>query len=176
MSKPIFPIARKSDLLISALDQETIIYDTKTDKASCLDKLGTAVWNACDGESDIASILSALKSRGHQDVTDQIVLMAIHQLEQEGLLEDSFVIEEYRRKSLSRREMIRSLGKGAAALLPVVTTVVVPPAVHAASGLPNGALCNAGTECLSGWCCRRPPFRVYRCRRFKPPGNSGNCK
>lgn len=172
MSQSIYPKARKSNLLTSTVGPETIVYDTAADKASCLDKLAAAVWNACDGESDTASILQVLRNSGYQGANEQIILMAIDQLGRAGLLEASFKIEARKRQNLSRRAMLQLLGAKAAAVLPVITTIVVPPAVHAASLRPPGARCTSTSQCASGYCCGRTGnARRGRCSNSCPPGH-----
>lgn len=166
MSKSIYPMARKNGLLTSQMGSETIVYDTETDKASCLNQETTAVWEACDGKNDIASILESIKNEAFEEANEQIVMMAIDQLEQAGLLEESLEIDEQKGDTLSRREMLRLLGAKAAAVLPVVTTIVVPPAIHAASLLPLRARCTSSSQCASGICCDRGGDpTIGRCRR-----------
>jgi hypothetical protein len=49
MNKYFCPKARKHELVTTKISDETVVYDLKTDKGSCLVALTTIVWEACDG-------------------------------------------------------------------------------------------------------------------------------
>jgi hypothetical protein len=54
----------------------------------------------------------------------------------------------------SRREMLRTLGRGAAVVVPLVTAITVPTSAQAqATGcLANGMPCISNSQCCSGNC------------------------
>lgn len=47
ISNDFYPIARKTDLVIQEADDEVLIYDLSTNKASCLNKTAAFVWQNC---------------------------------------------------------------------------------------------------------------------------------
>lgn len=152
MNNSFCPKARNHELLIRDVDDEALVYDLITDKASCLDNLTTSVWKACDGKTDIESILDKLKGRDHKDSNIHLVWVAIDQLEQAGLLEE-FNSPEWNKSRTSRREMFRMLGKGVIGALPVISTISIQPALAQVSGCkPKGAPCFFSSECCSNRC------------------------
>lgn len=152
MNNLFCPKARNQELLIREIDGETVVYDLKTDKASCLDDLTTSVWKACDGKTDIESILDKLKCSDYQDSNINLVWVAIDQLGQAGLLEES-ISPEWNKSSTSRREMFRMLGKGVIGALPVISTISIQPALAQVSGCkPKHTPCSFSSECCSNRC------------------------
>ena len=168
MSKSIFPKARKDGLVISKVGDETVVYDTETNKASCLNGLTTVVWEACDGNTETTSLLDTVKTAGYQDANDQIVLMAIDQLDQAGLFEASFSIDGKKKKSLNRREMLQMLGTRAAAVLPIVSTINIQPAIAQGSGT-QGDSCVTTADCAPGFCCNNG-------NQCQPPDGTSSCQ
>lgn len=164
MNSSIYPKARKNNLVTTKVNDETVVYDTKTSTASCLNELTTSVWEACDGTSDIPSLLDAVRNAGYQDVTEKVVLMAIDQLNQAGLFENALEIDEKTRKNLNRREMLQLLGARVAVVLPVVSTISIQPAIAAASGGCGGVICSNHNDC-----CAEAPH----CKKIG--GNTGIC-
>ena len=175
MSESISPKARRDGLVTSKVGDETVVYDTETNKASCLNRLTTVVWEACDGNTDISSLLDTVRGAGYQDATEQVVLMAIDQLEQAGLLEDYSQTDNKKREFLSRREMLRLLGIRSATVLPIITTINLQPAIaqisncipHCSPCNPFSDVCCGGTQCLHhgshGWRCYYPPANTAQC-------------
>jgi hypothetical protein len=154
MSKDIYPEARKDRLVTSKVGDETVVYDTEKNFASCLNELTTAVWEACDGNTDVSSILDIVRNAGYQDTTEQVILIALDQLSQANLLDETFNIDHRITKNLSRRKTLHLLAKSAA-ILPIVSTIVVSPPLAAQSeNRPNGSSCTDSSQCASG-CCHR---------------------
>src|SRR6266498_3512906 len=48
-SNPMLPRARTEDLIVEALPTETLVYDTRTHLAHCLNLSAATVWKHCDG-------------------------------------------------------------------------------------------------------------------------------
>ena len=53
------PLARKECLVIKELPDETLVYDTKHDKAHCLNNTAALVWKNCDGKRTITQLRGA---------------------------------------------------------------------------------------------------------------------
>jgi hypothetical protein len=80
--------------------------------------------------------------------------MSVKELGKLGLLED-LPAESFPRLGLTRREALARAGSraaAAAALIPIVATVLAPKPAAASSCLQTGAACTAGTQCCSGVC------------------------
>jgi hypothetical protein len=89
------------------------------------------VWQVCDGKHTPAQLAERL------GLDRDAVMLALRSLGDCGLLEDRVSSEP----TVSRREVLRRLALvgGAAAAVPVIRSIVVPTAAHAAS------VCTAGS-------------------------------
>jgi hypothetical protein len=149
------PVARKNDIVVQELSGETLVYDLRQHKAHCLNQTAAIVWSHCDGETDVASIASTLSNELHRAIDEDVVWLALKQLQKVGLLEREAVAAGAK-SNVSRREVIRRLGTATALALPLVTSVVAPTSAAVASvpvtcqcctvGIGNNAGCP--TECL----------------------------
>lgn len=130
--RPI-PAARQADLIIQEVPEETLIYDLKNHKAHCLNRTAALVWSECDGKQTASEIARKVERELSAPVSTEVVWLAIHQLEKRGLLQEP--VERLAGATrISRREVVRRLGITAAVALPLVTSILAPQAVQAASG------------------------------------------
>lgn len=146
------PKAIVNKKVVQEVNDETLIYDTGSHRAYCLNNVSSIVWQNCDGENDAEAISKILASKLGSDIPDELVWLALDQLENVDLIDAAGNMPEAT-ASLSRREMIRRVGMASAVALPVVASIVAPPAVAAQSCLPNDASCTASNQCCSN-CCR----------------------
>ena len=156
----MLPKARKNDLVIQQSGDELLVYDTHTNKATCLNSISAMVWQACDGDNSPYDIRESLEKRLKTPVTEDLVWFALEQLYKEDLLtnEEEFV---GRYEGQSRREVIKKIGLSSAVSLPIIASLVAPMAVSAQSActpnaagcLPNGNVgCSSPNECCSCNC------------------------
>lgn len=121
---------------VEQLGDELCIYNWQRNEVHALNPTAARVWQQCDGQTSptqIAAVLQAeLQLPGAE--AQELAWMTLAQLEKAHLLHEA-VVKPSRRKVLPRREFIR-LGV-AAALLPVVHSIVAPTAVAAASPTPT---------------------------------------
>jgi hypothetical protein len=75
--------------------------------------------------------------------------LALQSLRKANLIEEK-AVDVREKPTVSRRELMKTLGKAAAITLPVVTSIVAPEAAQAASCIPNGDCGDPGTD---GRCC-----------------------
>src|SRR5947209_6620461 len=94
------PLARRENLLVEDLDDETVVYDLITHKAHCLSPATGAVWRHCEGATTPEVIAERVGA------TPEAVAAALHELGQAGLLVET---QESTADGLSRRELIRGL-------------------------------------------------------------------
>jgi hypothetical protein len=122
------PLARTKGFVVRDLSGELIVYDLDRHEAHCLNATAAVVFRHADGQHTPGQIAAHLgvSGRGGTDVVD----MALEQLAGAGLLEHAPPPDE---AGLSRRDVVRRVGLGAAVLLPLVTSVLAPTAAEAAA-------------------------------------------
>lgn len=138
MSRPTLPLARTTDLNVASTGQEILIFDHRTDKAYVLSPSAAAIWRACDGKRTPQAIARYLSQ--DNPTSEQTVWYALGQLQ--DLLEEPVEIPPAHR-GISRRQFLKRAGLlGAAAAVPVVVSIVAPPAAHAQSVVFFCCLCD----------------------------------
>lgn len=151
------PKARLKNLEVQELSDETLLYDLERHKAHCLNRSVALVWKASDGTRDVSQIAAALQEELKTPVQEEVVWVALEQLQKAHLLEIMATRPESAK--LSRREMARTLGK--AALIPAIASLLAPTAAKAATckqskdratGCPCAPPNKATTQCENGFC------------------------
>ena len=149
------PQSRTDQLVIQQAADETLVYDLDSHKAHCLNRAASAVWSRCDGTTTVSEMAEILERDLGIPADDDVVRLALSQLQKAKLLDGPFQMP-FVGAAPARRVVIKRMGLlGAAALLlPVITSIVAPTAVSAATCIPNGQPCTApsGVECCSGNC------------------------
>lgn len=139
------PLARKDDLVVQNLTDETLVYDCKIHKAFCLNKTSASVWNYCDGKNNAAQIAALMGKEFNSAVSEELVWLSISQLGEENLLAAQPEIPAAFNK-INRREVIRRTAIAAAIALPVISAITAPPAASAAS---NAVACDTGQALIT---------------------------
>lgn len=147
-----FPRARQEGLIIRTLDDEVLVYDRSSDKASCLNAFAAEVWALCDGESSPGEIARAIAVTHRRAVEEDAVWVALHQLDRSGLLQAPVRMPASLVRSASRRDVMKRLGIGAALAVPAVTTMTAPTLAQGVSCLGDGAACTVNEQCCSFNC------------------------
>ena len=142
------PRMREHGLVIDDLPDEVLLYDLERHEAHCLNHSAALVWRACDGQRTPAEIARRLTAELDAPFREELVLLALSQLEQFHLLEQS-ENAPVQFPVLSRRQMVRRLGLAAAIAVPVITSIVAPTAVQAATCIAPGSPCNVNVLCCS---------------------------
>ncbi len=156
------PVARTDGLVVRTVGDETLVYDTRSHRAHCLNRTASDVFRLCDGTRtarEIGSSLAGAEADGCDEgtVTEALGLLAAADLLREAPAPSAATDRN------SRREALRRVGLGAALLAPIVTSLVVPtPAEAAATCIPQPACTTAKfgqpcyvltqTECTSKEC------------------------
>ena len=144
------PAARAEELIVQKMADEVLVYDQQRHKAHCLNQTAALVWGSLDGQSTAAEVAARLSQEQGVAVEAAMVELAVEELSRSGLLVEG---AGGRSKSgVSRREMMKRVGAGAAVALPVVVRVVAPRAAQAATLLPPGSPCSSPAQCNSGVC------------------------
>lgn len=134
----MLPLARHEDLLVEELPEELLVYDLKSFRAHCLNRAAAIVWRACDGRTTVEEMARRVGEKLEIPQDDTVVRLALAQLRKARLMETPLARDEPR---VSRRDVLRRLGI-AAALLPLVHTIVAPDAMAASNAI-SPAACSA---------------------------------
>ena len=146
----LLPLARTDALVIKELQDEVLVYDLQRHKAHCLNPTAASVWKRCDGKLTVPNITRLLEKDLKTPVQDEVVWLALQQLDKFHLLQERGTVLSGR-PGLSRRDLVRHIGISAL-LLPAVISITAPPAAQAQSCKANGTGCQSGLECCSGSC------------------------
>lgn len=131
------PIARKDGLVVQETPESVLVYDLETNKAHCLNETAAFIWKVCDGQTSIAEITALFADQTGKNVDENLVWLAIDQLNDNNLLTGSVTSEL---AGQSRREVIKKIGLGAVIALPIVASLTAPTSVLAAAS----CTCTAG--------------------------------
>ena len=134
------PQSRTESIIVQDLDKEILIYDLNTNKAFCLNETSTIVYQNCDGRTSFDELKA-----GYPNLTDELIILAIEGLQKENLLQDKF------ESGVSRRSLL-SKAAFAALALPLITSLVAPVAVQAASCVAKGSACTDSAQCCPQYC------------------------
>lgn len=141
------PVARKDGLVIQEMPEEVLVYDLGNNKAHCLNQTAAFVWRYCDGVNGVADIVSKFEKQSGNRVDEELVLLAIDQLNERDLLEAG---PTHVLNGQSRRDVIKKIGFAAAVAIPLVASIAAPTSVLAAASCAcMGAAECAGTACPS---------------------------
>lgn len=135
------PRARRKGLLVRELPGELVVYDRETHQAHCLNRSAALVFRSADGRrtvSDIAARMTAELGAG----SDELVSSALEGLSSARLLD---AWEPESPGPAKRRDALRRIALGAAASLPVVTSLLVPTPAEAANTCIPEAACPGAT-------------------------------
>jgi hypothetical protein len=153
--KPIAPARqprmRHEGLRIDELPDEVLVYDLDRHKAHCLNHTAALVWKLCDGRTPPRVIARRLQSELDRPFSEELVWLALRQLNKIHLLEESVGVPA-QLAGMSRREMVRTMGIAAAVGVPLITSIVSPTAVQAVTCFPGGHACSTDVQCCSHNC------------------------
>jgi hypothetical protein len=127
-----FPERRKDGLTVSEMDGEVLIYDHKTNKAFCLNNTSARIWKLSDGQRNLSEISQSLEKDLNAEVDEALVWLALEQLQQLDLVKYEIAPPESI-SGLSRRQALRKIGVAAAITLPLISSIVAPTPLSAAS-------------------------------------------
>ena len=141
---------KRKDAIVRQLSDEFLVYDKETNRAHCLNRTASDVWRLCNGEKSVAEIIRTMK-QSKSPVDEKVIWMAIRRLQKSGLLlTRNFSARE--QMLLSRRTVLRKMGVASTLAWPVVTSILVPTPVEAASCRSVGQPCTENSQCCSGRC------------------------
>lgn len=111
---------------VQIIGEETLLYDELHHRAWCLNRSSACIWRLCNGQRNVQQIAAAASEELGAQVTEEIVLLTLAELREKNLLasESAAGLSE----SVTRRQMLSRTGLAAAAILPLVASVLTPPA------------------------------------------------
>ena len=142
------PQARRSGLIVEELPGETLVYDSESDSALCLNQTAAQVWKQCDGKTTPTRMAHLLEKEFQITGGDEVVALALERLEKSHLLTSKLAPQL---PGISRRELVRRVSI-AAALVPVIALILVPTASARATCGANGSVCTVNADCCSNNC------------------------
>lgn len=148
------PKARKNKLIIKDLPDETLVYDLESDKAHCLNQTAARIWKNCDGIRTVTELTALLAAETKSTVPDEVVWLALDQLEKFDLLEETPEMP-LQFAGMNRRELVRRIGMGVFAL-PLIVSITTSTAQAQGSLLPPGRCCGNPNDCASNGCSQNP--------------------
>jgi hypothetical protein len=155
------PKARKDQLTVRDVAEETLVYDLERHKAHCLNPTAAFIWKHCDGDTTIPDLARLLREELNVPQPEMVIRLALEQLSRRHLLEQPIAPPSAAAR-LSRRDALKKLAV-AAAVLPTVMTLTARRA-HAGFHISQtqaglGQACGvpgAAPTCIKGLtCCGR---------------------
>lgn len=152
----LLPSARREGLVKQELSNETLVYDLSRHQAHCLNEAASQIWDLCDGRTTVPDITAQLSKDRQAAVEEKMVWLALDQLSRAHLLQESLSADRSQSR-YSRRQVMQSLGLGAAIAIPMIVSIIAPTAAQAATiispsqcnaGIGVGKCCNNGKICL----------------------------
>jgi len=95
---------------------------------------------------------SALSRDLETPVDEKLIWYAADQFSKDNLLEKEIEPPAFIIAGMNRRQMVRTLGLAAIVAVPLVTSIVAPTPVQAATCLPPGQACTTSAQCCNGLC------------------------
>ncbi len=143
MNNAQYPLARTTGLVVQEVPNEVLVFDMETNEAHCLNETAAMVWKYCDGETSVAKIAEILGNSKGSDVNDDLIWLAIDQLNEHKLLENHVQTQFAGR---SRREVLRKMGLASMVALPIIASMAAPRSVMAQAS----CACSNQGNCRSG--------------------------
>ena len=147
----IKPQARKEGLVVQRVEGEVLVYDTDRHKAHCLNETAAAVWKHCDGKTTVDEMTRLLETQLGTPIERNVLEFGLDELEKAHLLEEP-MSRASDGTGISRREVMRRIGIGAAVALPLVTSIIAPRAANAINCRTTGQACTTNAQCCSNNC------------------------
>ena len=169
-SRMLLPQARVDGLVVSDVQDETLVYDVESHRAHTLSPVAAVVWRNSDGKHTVADLARLIGGDLDGLSREKAVWSALERLEQAGLMEHH-LDKSFMGGEPSRRAFMKGMGRvGAAAGAATVVSLAVPLAAAAntrsCGPVPEGGACNFNTNCQTCCCTVNESTGVGTCRPF----------
>lgn len=145
------PVAYQADLIVREVDNELLIYNLKTNKTFLLNQTCKNIYQFCDGKTSFEEL------KQKYNYSEDLVFLALDELKRNNLIKDSY---RSAFAGISRREAVKKVGLATMAVLPVITAIVAPMAISAASTCVTPYCFGVG-ENVCAWCQGPITYEVY---------------
>lgn len=149
-SAAVLPSARKSDLVINQLEDETLVYDLESDVALCLNQTAALVWKGCDGKTTVTEVIGLLKKELQTPVDADLIWLTIKELDRFKLIEKS-AGPAFIGNAVTRRDVLLKYAPAALAF-PVIMSISAPTRSQVISCQGFGGPCSTDSDCCSSNC------------------------
>ena len=155
MNNSQYPLARTNGLVVQEVPNEVLVFDMESNEAHCLNETAAMVWKYCDGKTSVPQIAEILGESNGSSANDDLVWLAIDQLNEHKLLEKAV---ETKFAGASRREVLRKIGLASVVALPIIASMAAPSSVLASTSCrcPQPIDCSTqpacGNTCTSSTC------------------------
>lgn len=157
------PRSRQSNVVVTELENEVLVYDLDRDQASCLNATAALVWKYADGATGIDEIAARMTTDLNAPVDARTVWYAVEQLGSKHLLEERIAVPP-RYARMTRRDFLVKAGVvGAVVAIPVIVSLTAPMPAMAATCRANGVACTLDNQCCSGDCDNTGPNPTFVC-------------
>jgi len=155
------------------LDGEILIYDLVRNKAFCLNETSALVYELCDGTNTVADIAGAIGRTAKRAVPDDVVLIALDQLQREELL-DVPRQSVFETAGTTRRDALKTIGTASMIALPIITGLIAP--LPAAAQSPGGFCATQFCDCSDAFVIANPPGTECTGANLVIPCASPSCR
>jgi hypothetical protein len=163
------PLARTANVVVEAVGDETVIYDTDAHVAHALKPLAAAVYAYADGKNTPAEIAELASYRLASTITESDVVDALEQLDAQALL-DGPVLDVH--TGVSRRTALKTFAAaGAGSMLVMSVATAAAQACTTCTTVPTNQTCNSAGIGQAG----PGSADCYTCNSPSQCGSSGVC-
>lgn len=164
--------ARRTDLLVRDLGEETVVYDSERHQAHCLNAVASRVFGRCDGTQTVAAIAAAV------GIPSSTVVHLLDHLAHAGLLQEA-PVPPPATSPASRRDVLRQAMVAAVVVPAVLSVPVLAPAQAGGTGCTDAndelycSAFNVGQPCF----CWTNPYVCDSSCQYDPvrPGDDDWC-
>lgn len=144
----IKPTAVSSDLVVQELGTELLVYNLSNHKVMSLNSTLSVIWQLCDGKRNLSDLKKLTEIQLQEFISEEVIFLAIDELKRNNLITLNDLHQPAELSQMNRRRMIKNIGLTTAIAIPLITGLVAPKAVSAASG----NTCTQDSDCQS-LCC-----------------------
>ena len=122
------PLARTTGLRAEETDDGLLIYSEQGELLLSLNRSAAVVWQNSDGSRTLEDLVEVLTHELGQEADEHQVLVALDELQKNGLIESGYEQRDPDAARLSRRQFVRRVGVVAAVAvgIPVVHSMAAP--------------------------------------------------
>ena len=131
------PIARSNGLIVQKVIDEVVVFDSTQNVGHRLSPLAAKVWQCCDGQHTVVEIAQQLDGLIEASaIAEDMVMAALEELQACNLLESEATQSTVLHSARTFNKRGVAAGVAGAAMLPLISSMLVPAPAMAASPPP----------------------------------------